>query len=97
MAKKRKAAGYIRVSSARQKDNTSLEDQEKAIRQYAQDNDLKVVEVYSEAKSGASMEKRTELLRLLRDAADGKFEVMICDTMDRFGRDLRDILNNRHT
>ena len=90
----KRAVGYVRVSSIEQTKGTSLESQRDASQKYAKEKGWELGEIYpDEGISGAGMEKRTGLLRLLRDAADGKFDVMICTDIDRFGRDLTDILN----
>jgi site-specific DNA recombinase len=91
------AIGYIRVSGEGQIDNTSLESQREAIKKYAEDHDWKLSKIYAdEGKSGKQMVTRKALLQLLKDASQGKFKVMICYDLDRFGRDVRDILNNRY-
>ena len=80
------------------KKGTSLDHQRDAIKKYAKDHGWHMGEIYpDEGISGADMAKRTGLLRLLADAARGKFDIMICHDIDRFGRDLRDISNNRYT
>jgi len=95
--KNNKAVGYVRVSSKEQVEGTSPETQKAAIEKYADDNGWNLNHIYSDLGiSGAEMEKREGLLQLLADATNGKFEIMICDVIDRFGRDARDILNNRH-
>jgi len=95
---KKQAVGYVRVSGIEQvKEGTSLEYQRGAIQKYAKEKGWELGGIYAdEGISGAEMEKREGLLRLLRDAANGKFNVMICTDMDCFGRDLRDSLNNLH-
>jgi len=91
------AIGYIRVSTEDQKENTSLEAQREAIKKYADEHGWKLSKIYSDAgKSGSQMITRKALLQLLKDASQGKFQVMVCYDLDRFGRDVRDILNNRY-
>jgi len=94
---KKRAVGYIRVSGIEQTKGSSLDSQRMAIQKCAKENGWSLGEIYAdEGISGADMEKREGLLRLLRDAAHGKFDIMICADIDRFGRDMRDALNNRH-
>lgn len=91
------AIGYIRVSSKDQIDNTSLESQRIAIKKYVEEHGWTLSKIYAdEGKSGSQMVTRKALLQLLKDASHGKFNVMVCYDLDRFGRDIRDILNNRY-
>ena len=93
------AAGYLRVSQPSQAkpDKISLEQQEMKIKEYCQGEGWELPEnhMYKDAgKSGASMDKRTEMQRLLRDANKGAFEIVITWDVTRFGRSLRDTTNN---
>ena len=69
---KRKAAGYIRVSSDIQTKGYSLKDQRAAIEDYCKHNRLELVETYSDpGKSGADIQNRCGLKKLLMDAVVG--------------------------
>jgi len=93
---KKRAVGYVRVSSAEQVKGTSPDTQEEAIKKYAEASNWKLIHIYSDLGiSGAGMEKRVGLQQLLKDSAQGKFEIMICLDIDRFGRDTVDIGLNR--
>jgi DNA invertase Pin-like site-specific DNA recombinase len=50
-----------------------------------------------EDKMGGAKSGRPALLRLLADAKDHRFDVVIVWKLDRFGRSLRDCLNNIQT
>ena len=86
---KNKAAVYIRVSTTEQKmHGYSLDAQEALLRDYADTHDMTVVQVYAdEGKSASkSLEKRTELLRLLNDAERGLFSVILFKDITRWSR-----------
>ena len=89
-----KVAGYARVSTSGQvKDGTSLEDQERAIRERAKKEGWKIAEIYSDGGvSGGSLD-RPALQRMREDAKAGKFEAILFTKLDRFGRSVRDVHN----
>ncbi len=87
-----KAAGYIRVSTSGQLDNTSLEDQAQQITDYCSLNNLELLPIYDEGwQSGADAE-RPELQRLLADARLQKFQFVVVREFSRFGRNVADML-----
>ena len=86
---KTKAAAYIRVSTAEQAlHGYSLSAQESLLRQYADSHEMDIVEVYAdEGKSASkSLEKRTELLRLVADAEKGRFSRILFKDVTRWSR-----------
>lgn len=91
-----KVAGSIRVSTIGQLDNTSPEEQRDSIRAECQKMGYDLIDYYEDAASGKNVE-RQGLTRLLEDAKNGKFQILMTTVIDRFGRDLRDMLNIRHT
>lgn len=108
MSKKRKkknlkAAIYIRVSTVEQSDNefSSLDGQENQCRAWIdQKNQIttigspsfKVTEVYRDTKSGKDL-NRPGIERLMRDAKEGKFDLIVVTKIDRVSRSLKDFLN----
>lgn len=79
------AAVYLRMSSAKQ--DTSIPDQRKAIRQYAKEHGYKLVAEYADsAISGDDTERRVEFQRMIADATDGSFKYVLCWDASRFGR-----------
>ena len=86
---KSKAALYIRVSTTEQSmHGYSLAAQEALLRDYAETHDMTVFKVYAdEGKSASkSLEKRTELLRLLDDAEKGLFQTILFKDVTRWSR-----------
>ena len=93
-----KAVGYVRVSTSSQAkgDKISLEYQEEKIKWYCGGKDgWEYVDTYRDAgRSGASMDQRDGLKRLLEDAENGKFQVVVAWDITRFGRNLLDLKKN---
>lgn len=82
-------AAYIRVSSQEQKmHGLSLEAQEQTLREYAEKNNMKIVEWYKdEGVSGRKLiKKRPALQRMINDAQKGKFKRIVFIKLDRFFR-----------
>jgi site-specific DNA recombinase len=91
-----KAASYIRVSTEEQaREGYGLAAQDHAIRSYCQAHGWELADVYADAgRSGKSTRGREELARLLEDASKGRFQRVVFWKLDRFGRNLRDLLDN---
>ena len=82
-----RAAQYVRMSTEHQQYST--ENQEDAIRRYAEARGFKIVRTYAdEGKSGLRIEGREELQRLLADVKGGKadFSVILVYDVSRWGR-----------
>jgi len=78
---------YTRVSSAAQVDNYSLPFQREQLLEYCRHRDLDPVDVYEDAGiSGATLDDRPALQRLIRDAHQGKFRQVVIYRVDRFTR-----------
>lgn len=86
-----RAAIYARYSSDLQSDR-SIEDQVTLCRAYAEREGLQVIGVYEDrALSGGSLLGRDGIARLLRDAADQQFDVIVVEALDRLSRDMADL------
>jgi DNA invertase Pin-like site-specific DNA recombinase len=90
MAKAKRAALYVRVSTDRQ----TLENQITRLTEVAEHRGWQIVETYSDAGiSGAKGRKdRPGLDGMLKDAARRKFDVVMIWAIDRAGRSLVDLL-----
>jgi site-specific DNA recombinase len=85
-----RAALYARYSSDAQRD-ASIEDQLRCCRLHADREGWAVVDSYSDrAVSGASL-LRPGIQELIADAARGRFEVILTESLDRLSRDQEDI------
>lgn len=88
----KKAALYCRVSTYDQTRGsfTSTESQEEYLRQHCKFNNWEVFKVYTDdAKSGSSLD-RPEFKKLLNDANQKKFNVIVATKLDRISRNNRD-------
>jgi site-specific DNA recombinase len=94
---KKRAVGYIRVSTPEQaQKGESLDTQRKEIERFARLNRWNLTKVYEDGGfSGAKLE-RPALKRLMEDARRNNFEVVITYTLSRFARSTRDTLNMVH-
>jgi site-specific DNA recombinase len=82
-----RAAIYIRVSSARQEDGSSLETQEQGCRQYAEEHGYQVAGVYREVFTGVELWERPQLTAL-RDAVRRRdVGAVAAYAIDRLARD----------
>jgi DNA invertase Pin-like site-specific DNA recombinase len=80
-----KAAAYYRMSDDRQED--SIDRQRSQVGPYAAKHGYEVVKEYmDEGISGNETTRRPGFQRLLADAQAGKFQAILCDDLDRFGR-----------
>lgn len=83
------AALYIRVSTTEQAQHGySLEAQESILRSYAAQNGMVVYDLYADRGKSANkaLNKRTELLRMLRDAESRKFDCILFKDITRWSR-----------
>jgi site-specific DNA recombinase len=88
-----RAVGYRRVSMREQVDGFSLDAQETNIRQYAESQGWKFIELYTDAGISAKKDShRPDLARLMKDAEAHRFDVVVVDKVDRFYRHLRGLL-----
>ncbi len=89
-----KVAIYLRVSTEDQvREGYSLEVQEEYLREYAKREQHQVYNMYKDEGISGYTKERPALIRLLRDAKDNKFGLVIVYKLDRFSRNLRDLLN----
>ena len=89
-----RAVGYRRVSMREQVDGYSLDAQENSITKYIREQGWQLVDIYQDA--GISAKKgshRPAFEKLLQDASDGKFDVVVVDKVDRFYRHLSGLLS----
>src|SRR4051812_6194661 len=90
VVKRLKAAGYVRVSSRQQLDGYGLDVQEKAVRTYAKEHRLAVVEVFrEEGVSGTvPVTERPALMSALELMTACKADVLLVPNLDRLAREL---------
>jgi len=89
-----RAVGYRRVSTREQLDGFSLDAQANSIRRYTSDRGWQLVNIYTDAGISAKKDsRRPQLARLMDDAKEGRFDVVVVDKIDRFYRHLNGLLN----
>ncbi len=89
-----KAAIYTRVSTSEQAtDGNSLDAQLAALRFYAKQKDWQIWEEYIDGGFSGGTDQRPALQRLMHDALEKRFDVLICVKLDRFFRNIRLLLD----
>ncbi|MDD5435209.1 MAG: recombinase family protein [Nitrospira sp.] len=89
-----RVAIYTRVSTEDQaREGYSLEVQEEYLREYAKREKWHIYRMYKDDGISGYTKDRPELKRLLADAKDRKFELILVYKIDRFSRNLMDLLN----
>lgn len=91
-----RCAVYARVSTEMDSQKTSIDNQIDMFRHYASHNDMEIVKVYTDKKSGTKG-NRPGLMELIEDAKAGLFDVILAKELSRLARngrlsyELRDI------
>jgi len=89
-----KIAMYTRVSTEDQaKEGYSLEVQREYLESFAKREGYEIFKVYCDDGISAYSTRREALQQLLKDAKDKKFELVLVYKIDRFSRNLKDLLN----
>lgn len=89
-----KVAIYCRLSEEdkdklnKTDDSNSIQNQKSMLLQYAMQQGWEVYNIYSDDDYAGADRKRPEFNRLLQDAEDGKFDIVLCKTQSRFTREL---------
>lgn len=89
----KRVATFSRVSTFDQ--HTSIENQEKVFEQWFKNNkDCIHYKAYvDEGISGAKAYKRIEWNRMIKDGLQNKFDILVCKSFSRFGRNQRETLD----
>ncbi|MEI2696195.1 MAG: recombinase family protein [Saprospiraceae bacterium] len=85
----KKVYGYIRVSTVKQGEGVSLEEQEGAIIRYAEKHNLKIIEWFEE-KETAAKQGRPLFNQMMKLVKDRKSDGVIIHKIDRSARNLKD-------
>lgn len=87
---------YARYSEGPRQTDQSIEGQVADCTAFAERNGIDIIDIYADRHiSGKSVEKRLEFQRMIADASEHKFDVVIVWKIDRFGRDRQDIAINK--
>lgn len=91
--RKTKVAGYARVSTAHEDQQSSITIQRQHFLSHAAlHNEWQFVGIYCDIVSGTKKEKRPELQRLLQDCKEGKVNLVLTKSISRFARNTTDLL-----
>ena len=84
---------YIRVSTLDQvREGYSLDAQEKTLRNWCNTRNYKIFDLYSDKGiSGKDIEHRPDMNRLLKDAEERKFNIVLFWALNRFTRSVSDL------
>ncbi|MHB8065026.1 MAG: recombinase family protein [Ruminiclostridium sp.] len=92
MKKKPLVACLARTSTDMQ--HTSIDNQHEIFYRWIEKNDSELFDIYTdEGISGTKGIKRIEWLRMIEDAKDRKFDVLLAKSFSRFGRNQRETLD----
>ena len=82
------AAAYLRKSRMEEGMATDevLSKHQKTLHDYAASHGIHILEEYPEVVSGESLYARPQMLRLLQDVEDGKYDAVLCMDLDRLSR-----------
>lgn len=89
-----KVAGYCRVSTDQDDQANSFATQKTYFRQYIENNPCwQLHEIYAdEGITGTTTRKRTEFNRMIKDAYEGKFRLILTKEVSRFSRNILDTI-----
>ena len=89
-----KVASYCRVSTDKEDQANSFETQKRYFREYIQNHpDWELYEIYAdEGITGTTTKKRTQFKRMINDAYEGKFQMIITKEVSRFSRNILDTI-----
>jgi site-specific DNA recombinase len=85
-----RAAVYARYSSEAQRD-ASIEDQVRSCEAYVRNESLILVGTYTDHAISGAVRMRPGYQKLLEDARNGLFDVVVAESLDRLSRDQEDV------
>ena len=89
-----KIAIYIRVSTEDQtKEGYSLGVKRDYLESFSKREGLKIFKIYQDNGISGYTKDRQALTELLKDAKDKRFDLVLAHKIDRFSRNLKDLLN----
>jgi len=81
-----KAALYIRVSTEEQTEGFSLSAQLTQLKKYCEVNEIEIFNVYADEGISGQKENRPEFQKMLKDAREHRFNIILVHKYDRFAR-----------
>ncbi len=86
----KRGVAYIRESTEEQDKGFSPESQQKGITEYATRNDIIMVNTYKDLLSGTNATKRPSFQRMIEDAKQHKFDIVLVFHTSRFARNVQE-------
>ena len=98
-SKPKRCVSYVRVSTVEQaSEGVSLGSQRQIIADYVNRNNYELVGSYGdEGISGRTITKRPGIQKMLADAKEGQFDMVIIWKLSRLGRSMKDVLSIAET
>ena len=90
----RKAVIYTRYSSHSQRD-VSIEQQIKACRLFAKQQDIEIVNIYEDRATTGTNDLRPGFQKMMKDSAKRHWDYIVVYTLDRFSRNRYDSAVNK--
>ena len=89
-----KAALYVRLSREdrdkirKEDDSESIINQQMMLINYCKDNQIEIYKIYNDEDYSGSDRERPAFNRMIQDAENHKFDMVLCKTQSRFARDM---------
>lgn len=89
-----RARAYCRVSTKKEDQVESLKHQEEFFYTYTKEKKYELTGIYAErGKTGTNIIKRKEFKKMMKDARNGEFDILLVKDISRFARNTVDFLN----
>ncbi|QGG46365.1 recombinase family protein [Heliorestis convoluta] len=89
--------GYVRVSTQKEGQKSSVENQQKYLTEWADVHGYRLLKMYIDTKSGEYISYRNELQEMIQDIRAGKIRGIVTKEIARSSRDVMDILELKRT
>ncbi|OPX90931.1 MAG: Recombinase [Pelotomaculum sp. PtaB.Bin013] len=89
--------GYIRISTKKDSQKSSIGNQKKLLKQWAEVNGYKLTKIYIDVKSGEYTYLRNEINHMFEDSKLGKIKGVVSKEIARTSRDVMDIITIKRT
>lgn len=86
---------YARYSPGPQQTQQSIEGQLRECMRYAKDNDINIINTYTDSAISGHTDQRAAFQQMLKDSKNGQFDAIIVWKVNRFGRNREEIIYNK--
>ena len=86
----RKGVAYVRESTEEQDKGFSPDNQERMMQQYADKHNIRIVKWYKDLISGTKASKRVDFQKIITDAKEQKFDIILIFHTSRFARNVKE-------